>query len=64
MVMKNILIYRLRNFINLQLCGERAVYRGNEFEYITKDDKIYKLFVRELSSAPDDFELNGNGAIT
>jgi hypothetical protein len=41
--------------------GKRAVYRGREFEYITKDDKVYKLFVREVSSAPNDFELNEKG---
>ncbi|KEK24769.1 hypothetical protein [Bacillus gaemokensis] len=41
--------------------GKRAVYRGQEYEYITKDNKIYKLFVREQSLAPDDFELNEKG---
>lgn len=41
--------------------GKRAVYRGKEYEYITKDDIVYKLFVRESSSAPEDFELNEKG---
>ncbi|MBZ5753904.1 MULTISPECIES: hypothetical protein [Metabacillus] len=41
--------------------GKKAVYRGKEYEYITKDDKVYKLFVRETSSAPDDFEINEKG---
>lgn len=41
--------------------GKRAIYRGKEYEYITKDDKVYKLFVRESSSAPDDFDLNDKG---
>lgn len=27
----------------------------------TKNDKVYKLFVRESSYAPDDFELNDKG---
>ncbi|ALC80311.1 MULTISPECIES: hypothetical protein [Bacillus] len=41
--------------------GKRAVYKGVEYEYITKNDKIYKLFVKDSSLAPDDFELNEKG---
>jgi len=41
--------------------GKRAVYKGHEYEYITKDEMVYKLFVRESNIAPEGFELNEKG---
>ncbi|TXC89524.1 hypothetical protein FS935_16720 [Metabacillus litoralis] len=41
--------------------GKKAVYKGKEYEYISTDDEIYKLFVRKGSDAPDDFEINEKG---
>ncbi len=41
--------------------GKRAVYKGNEYEYIQKDNETYKLIVRDPTSAPADFELNEKG---
>lgn len=41
--------------------GKRAVYKGKEYEYITTDDIVYKLFVRKGLDAPNDFEINEKG---
>ena len=41
--------------------GKRAVYKGNEYEFIVKDNETYKLIVREPTPAPADFELNEKG---
>ena len=41
--------------------GKRAVYKGNEYEFIVKDNETYKLIVRDPTSAPADFDLNEKG---
>ncbi|KAB7707572.1 hypothetical protein F9802_07450 [Bacillus aerolatus] len=41
--------------------GKRAVYRGREYEYLERDNRMYELYTRDKFLIPEDFTLNNRG---